>query len=207
LTKCRLREISITPFGSNLNALRLYDDEGNKINLNDYSQIKIEKNTKKMDNLKIVAGALDLNDKATEAEVVKTALELKEKNAKQAETITKLEAEKKELSDRIDNAEKETLLSAAVADKRITEKEKAVYLKLPAEDIKNVLADRKPATNLKNFAQPAPGDEVAELTKLSWAELDKQGRLAELKEKDFEPLKPSLKKNLGKSTKIKQKTF
>ncbi|MDR3133890.1 MAG: hypothetical protein LBU42_07700, partial [Prevotellaceae bacterium] len=90
LTKCRLREISITPFGSNLNALRLYDDDGNTINLNDYSPIKIEKNTQKMNDIKIIAGALDLSEKATEAEVVKTALELKEKNAKQAEQITKL---------------------------------------------------------------------------------------------------------------------
>jgi hypothetical protein len=201
LTKCRLREISITPFGSNLNALKLYDDDGNTINLNDYSRIKIEKNTQKMSDIKIIAGALDLSEKATEAEVVKVALELKEKNAKQAERITSLEAEKKALSEKIDNAEKEALLSAAVSEKKITEKEKAVYLKLPVEDIKNVLADRKPATNLADFtAQPAD-DEVSELTKLSWAELDRQGKLAELKEKDFETFKTKFKKQFGKEYK------
>jgi HK97 family phage prohead protease len=202
LTKCRLREISITPFGSNLNALRLYDDEGNKLNLNDYSQIKIEKNTQKMNDIKIIAGALDLSEKATEAEVVKTALELKEKNAKQAEKIAKLEAERKELSDRVDNAEKETLLSAAVADKRISEKEKAVFLKLSVEDIKTALADRKPAVNLKAFAKSGDSDEeVSELVKLSWAELDKQGKLVELKEKDFEAFKAKFKKEFGKEYK------
>lgn len=198
LTKCRLREISITPFGSNLNALRLYDDDGNTIKLNDYSQIKIEN---KMDNLKTIAGALDLNDKATEAEVVKTALELRDKATKQGEQITRLEAEVKTLTDKIDNAEKETLLSAAVADKRITEKEKTAYLKLPVEDIKTVLADRKPAVDLKNFTQEAGGDDLAELTKLSWAELDKQGKLAELKEKDFETFKAKFKQAFGKEYK------
>jgi HK97 family phage prohead protease len=203
LTKSRLREISVTPFGSNLNALRLYDNDGNAINLNDYSQIKIEKNNNKMNDMKIIAGALDLNEKATEAEVVKTALELKEKSAKQAKQITELEAEKKTLSDKIENAEKETLLGAAVADKRITEKEKTAYLKLPVEDIKTVLADRKPATNLKAFTQPegGAGSDVAELAKLSWSDLDKQGRLAELKEKDFETFKTKFKQAFGKEYK------
>ncbi|MDR3133234.1 MAG: hypothetical protein LBU42_04340, partial [Prevotellaceae bacterium] len=139
----------------------------------------------------------------TEAEVVKTALELKEKNAKQAEQITKLEAEKKALSEKIENAEKETLLSAAVTDKRITEKEKAVFLKMSAEDIKTVLSDRKPAANLKAFTQAegGAGSDVSELAKLSWHDLDKQGRLAELKEKDFETFKAKFKQAFGKEYK------
>ncbi|MDR3350708.1 MAG: hypothetical protein LBN98_03540 [Prevotellaceae bacterium] len=198
LVKCRLKEISLTPFGSNLNALRLYDDNGDTINLNNYTQIKIEN---KMNDLKTIAGALDLHDDATGTEVVKTALELKDKAAKQVEKITKLEAEVKTLSEKINNAEKETLLGAAVADKRITEKEKTAFLKLPVEDIKTVLADRKPAVDLKSFTQGDGDGEVAELVKLSWSELDKQGKLATLKEKDFETFKTKFKKQFGKEYK------
>jgi phage I-like protein len=157
-----------------------------------------------MNSTEIIAGALDLSEKATEAEVVKTALELKEKSGKQAEKITKLEAEVKTLSEKIGNAEKETLLSAAVSEKRITEKEKAAFLKLSVEDIQTVLEDRKPAANLKAFTQGGDGgddSEVSELVKLSWAELDRTGKLAELKEKDFEAFKTKFKKEFKREYK------
>ena len=198
LTKCRLREISITAFGANHNALVLYDNNGSQINLHEIStNLNIDK---KMD-LKIIAGALNLTEKASEAEVVKAVLDLKEEKTKLSTRVETLEKEKQTLSDKIENSEKDVLLNAAVAEKKITEKEKTVLIKLSVEDIKIALADRKAAVNLQNFTEDNPDSEIADLAKLSWQELDMQGKLVILKEKNFETFKTKFKERFGKEYK------
>ena len=202
LVKSRLREISITTFGGNLNALMLYDESGKTINLNDISNVNIKINKKEtMDSLKIVAGALNLTDKATEAEVVKAALDLKEANTRLTAEVEALRRDKKDLSDKIDNSEKDVLLGAAVSEKKITEKEKAAFIKLSVDDIKTVLADRKPAVDLNNYVQPGNDKSTENLVKMSWKELDRQGKLVELKGKDFEAFKTKFKEEFGKDYK------
>ena len=194
LVKSRLKEISPTPFGGNLNALKLYDDNGQEINLNDNSTFKIQQPM--LDIKKNVAAALNLSDSATEAEIIKTAISLSEKNKELATQNEALEKENTTLKTAAANAEKETLLKDAVDKKQITAKQKEAYLKLSMEDIKAVLADSKPAVNLS----AVPGSEADEndpLLKLSYSELDKIGKLSELKEKNPEAFKSKFKAAFG----------
>lgn len=72
VVKCRLREASILPIGGNHNALRLFDKEGNEIDLSDGPGIKLSDFIvkPKIENsmYKNYLSKLNLSDSATEAE-------------------------------------------------------------------------------------------------------------------------------------------
>lgn len=138
IVKCRLREASIVPIGGNHNAMRLYDKEGNLIEmaddkdvlkLSDFIQkpkinIQMKKETLDILNLAdnptdemIEAAVLKLNDERTQAladkaEADKTAKELKEK-------LDAIELADKEAK----TAEAVKLVDTAIKDGRLSEKE------------------------------------------------------------------------------------
>lgn len=135
ITKCRLREISITPIGRNHNALRLYDKEGKEMIMDDKTDTKlllsdfivspkIETNM-----YKLYLSKLNLSDKATEAEFYeKVDLLLADKQRVDGELtveklkVTTLTDEKAQLQTRIDGIEladktaKKTAFDAELAD-------------------------------------------------------------------------------------------
>lgn len=145
ITKCRLREISITPIGRNHNALRLYDRDGNVMELSDKTDTmlllsdfivspKIE-----ICMYKKYLSQLNLSDKATEAEFYeKVELLLADKKkidgelASEKLKVSALEGEKSSLQQKLDaieladknkkKTEFESELTLAFRDGRLSEK-------------------------------------------------------------------------------------
>lgn len=145
VTKCRLREISLTPIGRNHNGLKLYDRDGNVMELTDKTdtklllsdfivspKIEIKMSKKYLD-------LLNLTDKATDAEIeAKVELLLSDKQkatddlAAEKLKVTAIDGEKQKLQQRIDAIEladktaKKTAFDAelteAFRDGRLSEK-------------------------------------------------------------------------------------
>lgn len=145
ITKCRLREISLTPIGRNHNGLKLYDRDGNVMELTDKTDTKLLLSDfivspKIVTNMyKLYLSKLNLSDKATEAEFYeKVDLLLADKQRVDGElTAEKLKAttlsdEKAQLQTRIDGIELadktakktafDTELAEAFKDGRLSEK-------------------------------------------------------------------------------------
>jgi len=143
VVKCRLREASILPIGGNHNALRLFDKEGNEIDLSDGPGLKLSDfivKPKIENNMyKNYLSKLNLADTATEAEFyAKVDLLLADKVKVDGELtaeklkVTAAETAKTELQTKIDAIELadktakktafDTELTLALADGRLTEK-------------------------------------------------------------------------------------
>lgn len=145
ILRCRLREISITSIGRNHNALRLYDRDGNVMELTDKTDTKLllsdfivsPKITTNMS--KKYLELLNLSDKATDVEIdEKVALLLSDKKKAtedlEAEKlkVTAIDGEKQKLQERLDALEladktaKKTAFDAELAeafkDGRLSEK-------------------------------------------------------------------------------------
>lgn len=200
-----LKEISITPFGSNKNALALYDSAtGEKLDLSDKSallrlcdgycdnQIKI----KNMELNKI----LNLSDKATETEIA-TAVQavITERDTLKTETVTladratKAETKVQEFETAAKaaaEAEAKNLVDVAIAQGRINAEAKTAYMTLFATDhasAKAALAAipvRRSAKETVGAGQSATMSKSEKYAALSWDELDKQELLSSLKAED-----------------------
>jgi hypothetical protein len=145
VAKCRLREISLTPIGRNHNGLKLYDRDGNVMELTDKTDTKLllsdfivsQKITTNMS--KKYLELLNLSDKATEVEIdEKVALLLSDKKKAtedlEAEKlkVTAIGGEKQKLQEKLDaleladkTAKKEAFdaeLTEAFRDGRLSEK-------------------------------------------------------------------------------------
>lgn len=202
VTNWELREISITPFGSNLSALAMYDQNGQMLNLNDRTAIlklcdkadnsPLKTNTKSM---KKVIELLKLSDESSEDQVVaavkkltadheelaKNTLELSDKNKaleEQLADFAKKEAEAK-------SAEAISLTDQAIKDGRINAEAKESYLKLfdtdhdAAKAALNAITKRSTLATSLGANQPAKG-----FADKGWDELHKLGKLEELKMSD-----------------------
>lgn len=175
VTKCELVEISIVDIGSNPSAVKLYDDELADVTLSAEGECAIpliqnENNTeltdkgygssenpnkKNMEDLRsVMLAAFGMDEKATDADIIKVALSLKSENDSQKEQIVTLTTERDDLKSKIEGNEKDVVLSAAVDQKLITGEQRKVYEKLSVEDIKAALPT-KAAVNLANV----PGGE------------------------------------------------
>lgn len=189
ITKWKLREISITPFGSNKNAFKLYDQSGKEINLSDNKLFFNTKSENKMSDNKstlmtmLVAG-LGLSDTANESELVRVIL------SNNTELITlrkenRLLKEKQEQDTKtVELRDKEALIATAVADKRITLKQKDVYLKLELNDLKVVL-EGLPKPNIELDAVLMAAPERESWTFSDWSKKNSDG-LAAMKLNDKE---------------------
>lgn len=145
VTRCRLREISLTPIGRNHNGLKLYDRDGNVMELTDKTDTKLllsdfivsPKITTNMS--KKYLELLNLSDKATDVEIdEKVALLLSDKKKAtedlEAEKlkVTALDGDKQKLQEKLDAIEladktaKKTAFDAELAeafkDGRLSEK-------------------------------------------------------------------------------------
>ena len=182
VTKSRLREASIVPVGSNFNSIAMYDDAGKRIELNDKSLSELFQKPTKKNNMKKVNVLLKLSDTASEDE---------QEQAVQA-LITRAETAERKLADR-ETADKaarkmqaETLVTAAITEQRIDAKLKDHYLSLFDKDFvaaQEILAGVPKRVTAKDVVANNGGGGEDPLLKMSFDELDRQGRLAELKKK------------------------
>lgn len=214
VTRWKMREASIVPFGSNNNALVMYDTDGNKIDLADKGQVvklmdskgfKPAKPIKKA-TMKNVFKLLELADNASEADVMASVNRLmadkKTAEGKVAELndrIAAMENEKKEAR----KQEAANLVDAAVKDGRIDADRKEAYIKLFDADFDSAKAAieaipvREPVSGKVTEGKQAAAGELQNLIKLSWDELDKSGKLARIKELSNDQYREKFKEKFG----------
>lgn len=192
--KTVLREVSICDIGANNNALALYDENDELINLSDRTKPEIIPllNPNKMTvELKDIAGELNLTDQNPAA--VLTAIQNLKQNLKTStETIERLQKEKTD-------AEMDAYLTDCANKGKITAAEIEKYRKLSGgnlADLKDLL-DERPEYKPLHVKEKEGKEGGEDLTKLSWEQLDKKGLLQELKEKDFETFKSKYKTEFG----------
>lgn len=207
VTKWSNRECSLVDVPGNFNALKLYDKEGEEINLADF-----QKKSSSMKKVILSAGALaalklsaeadetavdtvinDLLAKAAKVDQLTnelSAANTAKTNAENALATAKKEAVQKEVKD---------LLSAALEGKKITkevsDKLAATYAENPS-GLKDLLAVM-PAYQSITEAIKTGSTGAKELADLTFDELDKQGKLEDLRAKDPETFKAKFKAKFG----------
>lgn len=198
LIKCILKEISIVDMGRNDNALKLYDEDGEQVNLSD-NETFIPKIINK-DNMKLSEKSLEvlnLTEQSTEAEVnaaIQAKLskigELETKLAEKDKEVLTLKDENVKLTEKFETKSKDDF-KAILDDKalKLTEEQKQNMLEMfdsaGAEIANKVLKTFPKHQNLKDVPSPTNNKETQELAD-EWDELHKSGKLEELQAKDPE---------------------
>lgn len=209
LSQSVLVEASIVDIGSNNNALAqvaLYDATTKEIiNLNAENDImNLFKNFKTKNTmseqkfeLNKLGGALGLAaDNVSPEAIIAKAKEL----TATAQEVVQLKADNKKLSDEVvelktaqDTAKVNELVEGAVAEGKITEKQKEAYLKLAAADYESAkealdaMPGHTPAQQKMAATEKASAEDP--LLKLSWDEAHKAGKLEAIKAKHPEHFK------------------
>ena len=200
IEKCRLREASIVPIGGNHNAMRLYDRDGQEIDIKNDVGLKLAdfivkpKIEEKMP--KNYLQILNLADTATDEMIGAAVMKLSDDLGKAVADKAKAEADLKTATDKIDAielADKEkrktealTLTDAAVKDGRLDAKAKESVLNLFDKD------HEAAKTMLANIAKPvsiqdqmrlndAQKTEFDALNLMDFDQLDKAGKMGKVK--------------------------
>lgn len=206
ITRWTVREASIVTIGANHNALVLYDrTTGERIDLeNTEAFIRLMDHTpKKHTNMiKTIKTLLLLKDAATDADVLASVKELKEqKEQLEAENRQLKEAEEKRLADirKQQKAQAEALVDAAIRDGRINADARKNLLELFDQNFEAAKASLEAIPARKSIAEQIERTDNSTLKDFSgtWDELDRAGRLIELKDKDPELFKEKFKKQFG----------
>lgn len=209
VTKWTVREASITTIGANHNALAFYDRESEKlIDLNDRSSlIKLmdhNNNIKNQFKMSVLTGVLKLQDNASEAEVysavqgiIKNNDRLKSENETLTAAIDKMNKEKKDSQ----KQEAITLSDAAIKAGRYDAKGKESLLKLfdaDFEGTKAMLAAIPHRASVAAQINSGNGNvSLGDLKDKSWEQLDKAGKLMELKDNHPDVYKAKFKERFG----------
>lgn len=212
VTRWTAREASIVTIGANHNALVLFDRQtGKPLDLTDAStvirlmdRLNHSKNDSNMDNT--LKEILKLQDSAQDAEVIGAVKQLIEnhdrlarENQELKEAAARAETERKEAR----HVEAVRLVDAAIADGRIHAAGKEAYLKLFDADFENTRATldaiprRQSVTGRIREGERQLATELSDLAGKSWDELDKAGRLVELKDKAPELYREKFKAEFG----------
>jgi hypothetical protein len=210
--KWTAREASIVTIGANHNALAFYDRQTGKLIENtDVIKLFDTADTIIIDtNMKELAKILELADTATEADIVASMQEV-------LSARTTAEAEVVRLTDELaafhnaakaaKTAEAVALVDAAVLDGRLDAKARENFLTLFDTDFDNANAtleaipQRQAVAALIDHAKGQSATELADLQKLSWNELDKQGKLVTLKDKYPDIYAEKYQQRFGKNPK------
>jgi hypothetical protein len=196
-----LREASIVPFGANNNAMRLYDTNdkvmelGDSVNLDDFFNLNSKP---KMD--KEILELLNLDDGADGAAVLAAINVLLSDKKKLTEELDALK-----LADVQKRKEKfEAALNAAIKDGRVDAAARDSYLKLFEQDPEQTanLLDKLPKPKTSVTVEIEKGRQqkdvkLSDLTGKSWDELDKSGKLVELRDLSIEDYKEKFKEKFG----------
>lgn len=206
--KCRLREISITPIGKGMNALKLYDKSGSEIKYKENPSLllsdfivspKIKTN---MD--KIYLQTLNLSDKATDQDV-DTAVKaiISERDGYKTKLDELLLADK---TAKRQEFEKE--LDQAFKDGRLAEKPEGDKLTPVRDRMLNLYDKDSEGTITMLSSIPAPtaldklnlgdkADQYKELAAMSWEDIDKKGKMLLCKDTYPELYKEKFKAKFG----------
>lgn len=215
VTRWTVREASIVTIGANHNALAFYDKEGNLVELTDKADwttipgLKdtpnnnvITNNNNKMGQLTQI---LKLTDQATESDIVSRVNELianSDRLQKENETLSAIVKENKEKQKQQEQTEAVALIDAAIKDGRIDAKAREQYISLFDKDFsigKNILAGIAPRQSVTERIQSGAAQKsVVALKDKSWEELDREGKLMELKDNNPELYKEKFKACFGK---------
>lgn len=215
VTRWTVREASIVTIGANHNALAFYDKKGNLVELTDKADwttipgLKdtpnnnvITNNNNKMGQLTQI---LKLTDQATESDIVSRVNELianSDRLQKENETLSAIVKENKEKQKQQEQTEAVALIDAAIKDGRIDAKAREQYISLFDKDFsigKNILAGIAPRQSVTERIQSGAAQKsVVALKDKSWEELDREGKLMELKDNDPELYKEKFKACFGK---------
>lgn len=211
VTRWTVREASVVTIGANHNALVMYDRQtGKQIDLTDATSvvrlmdINIHSNTENMnENLK---GVLKLQDSATEADIVgavKTLIANNDRLSEENRVLKEEKAEQERIRMEAQRAEGVALVDAAVKDGRIDAAGRNAYLALFDKDFESakvVLAaipHRQSVVSQIDAAKGQQQTELADLASKTWDELDRAGRLVELKDKAPELYREKFKARFG----------
>jgi hypothetical protein len=225
LVRSSLAEISLVDIGSDPDALAvvLYDESDELIHLSDdfFSSLNLDTKPKsiKMELIQLKASEIlplvKLGEGATEEEAVAKVTEILQLSETQAAEIVTLKAEKTAVEVKLSEKETEletlkkdtkskeiiSLVEGAVAERRITADQKPHFVKLANVDFDGTrdLINSMPANpTVKSQVVNLKEDEKAELIKLGWDALDKDGKLPELLKSDPETFNLLYKKKFGK---------
>ena len=195
VTKCELREVSIVDIPSNPNAagIVLYDDNDRVIELSDERECPVRLIHKQTNHkpMKEIALKLGLPENAGDAEVLSAITRLQESHKQEIAALQaakeKAESEVKRLSEEKaagEKAEASAQVEQAIKEGKIPADLKETYLKQFETDFANtrkILGSMPARQSLRG--KIADGGESESLAKMSWDEIDRSGRLSELKEK------------------------
>lgn len=213
IVKCRLREASIVPIGKNHNALRLYDRNGIELNLSDkalnlsdrifFQQPKTKETMNKETMNSSLLKVLNLSDTSTDEQILEAVkLLLSDKQAAEAkvkELQGKWDAHDAEVK-RVQKEQAVQLTDAAIRDGRIDANVKDSFIAAFDRDFdgtKTILEGiAKPAGSVK--AAINAGKKALELSDKTWDELDREGKLADLKANDFALYSEKFEEKFGK---------
>lgn len=205
VTEWELREISITPFGANKNAIMLYDQHtGEKIDLSDRGAIlrlcdNYPENQLIIKNMELNK-ILNLSDKATDVEIATAVQAIITERDSLKEDKTNLTARAEAAEGKVlafEEKEKETLrreaitlTDVAIAQGRINASARATYLALFDKDHEGAKAALAAIPQRRSAKDTIGAGQVANMTarekyaNLSWDELDRQELLINLKAQD-----------------------
>ena len=210
VTRWTVREASVVTIGANHNALVFYDreskriidldDKGNLIRLMDHSN-----NPKKQIKMSVLTDVLKLQDSASEAEIVTAvrgvianADRLEKENRTLAAAVDEMNKAKKESQKR----EAVSLTDAAIKDGRYDAKGREMLLNLFDKDFEGTKAMLAAIPQRASVAGQIGSGKVAGVTlgdwkDKSWDELDKAGKLVELKDAAPDLYKSKFKERFG----------
>jgi len=174
------RECSLVDIPGNYNALVLYDEHDNEINLADFTKPKISKMENKTFTPAMLA-AMNLSDKSTDLEIAKSFNDLVAKAAK----ADKLE---QDLKDQTAKANKDVvtamLHTALTVDKKITKETSdklAVKFENDPEGLKDLLASIPVHQSIVDKLKQGNGELDKDLVGKTFDELHQMGKLEEVK--------------------------
>lgn len=193
VTRCELREVSIVDIPANPNAagVVLYDDCDKVIELTDdeASPVRLIHKLNTIKPMKEIVLKLGLPEDATADELAQAIERLHDAHVEEVKKLTeakeKAEAEVKRLTDEKiaeQQAEAAALVDQAVKAGKISADLKASYLRLFESDFAATKAVLCGMPARKSLAARTDDTECRGLAALSWDEIDRAGRLAELRE-------------------------
>lgn len=187
VTKWKLREASIVDLGANDNAISLafYDLDGNPLDLNanngDCPVKLIKPQPINRYDMKDVAKLFNLSDNATEGDIAQKVKELLDRNAMLEQKLGEVEQREKEQK----RQRVAALLDEAIRDGRIDADARQSWEKMfqanheVAEETLAALPKRKAVRD--SLTDGMSKKEAERYASLSWDELDRKGKLKELK--------------------------
>lgn len=206
VTKWKLREASIVDLGANDNALSLafYDLDGNPLDLNanngdcPVELIKPQSQSSNQYDMKEVAKLFNLSDNATEGDIAQKVKELLDRNAMLEQKLGEVEQREKEQK----RQRVAALLDEAIRDGRINADARQSWEKMfqtnheVAEETLAALPKRKAVR--ETFTDERSRKDAERYAGLSWDELDRKGKLKELKANHPELYAQKFEEKFGK---------